>query len=83
MNERYKEDLEWFVKEMVKKLDENNHKGSWKDIPINRLIDLLNWEVEELEDETYDIDSNYENIIKECADIANFAMMIAERAKNG
>ena len=88
MRDRYKEDLDWFVGEMVKKLDENNHKGSWKDEPIDSLfLNLLN-EVDELSIEVkqpdcYKNNQIYENIIKECADVANFAMMIAERAKAG
>lgn len=83
MNDRYKADLEWFVGEMVKKLDENNHKGAWKDLTFNKLLDMLDDEVSELEDEIYELNPNYDNIIKECADVANFAMMIAERAKAG
>lgn len=81
MDDRYKEYLEWFVGEMVEKLDENNHKGTWKDLTFNKLLDLLDDEVSELEDEVSELNPNYENIIKECADVANFAMMVAERAK--
>jgi len=73
MNDRYKEDLEWFVGEKVKKLDENNYKGSWKNDSIDELFYMLNDEVTELEDEIYKINPNYGNIIKECADVPSIS----------
>lgn len=83
MKDRYKEDLEWFVTEMETKLDSNNYKGTWKNDSINRLFDMLEDEADELFSEITEINVSNENIIKECADVANFAMMIAERAKSG
>jgi len=78
----YEEDLEWFVLEMKLKLDINKHKGTWKNDAINRLFDMLEDEVNELFAEITELEISNENIIKECADIANFAMFIAERAKS-
>lgn len=89
MNDRYKEDLEWFVKQMVIKLDENNHKGTWKEDSILSLFQNLCDELDELDIEVDSVcglnsnESAYPRIIKECADVANVAMMIAERAKEG
>ena len=84
MNNRYKEDLEWFVTEMEVKLNQNNHKGTWKNDNICDLFLRLKEEVKELEDEFKKLDGDageaFFNMIGECADIANFSMMIAERA---
>lgn len=87
MSDRYKEDLEWFVTEMEAKLDENNYKGTWKNDNIFSLFNNLYEEFEELEHEIDQLEcGNIDallKIIKECADVSNFAMMIAERAKSG
>lgn len=83
----YMPTLEWFKEEQIKKLSEHHdRKRSWREEDINHLADLLGIECNELDEvlpnpfivnQTVD----YEAIIKECADVANFAMMIADRAR--
>lgn len=79
---RGRNSIEWFVKQMELKLRENDHKGGWDGISLSKLLDLLRLEVQEL---TNEIDSDKEvkreDVIKECADVASFAMMIADNCK--
>ena len=74
-----------FGKEMQFKLDERNKKGrmGWRSKRITTLFNLLMKEVNELEDAIFCCkycnvvkDINIEDVKKECADIANFCMMI-------
>lgn len=71
-------------------------KGCWKNIPLGRLSYLLHDEVEELRGAIASYQSSVtvdslrgeilESIIGECADVANFCMMIldaAERLQKG
>lgn len=67
-----------FSAEMEKKLLENDHKGGWGDCRSETLFDLLLEEKNELEEALTSHDER--NIIAECADVANFAMMIADNA---
>ena len=74
-NKLYNNDLKLLTKEMKSKIDRDSHKGSWENIPIADLFDMLKVEVKELENAL--LSEPKDNIIKECADVANFAMMIA------
>lgn len=68
---------------MESKLSKNRIKGdrkAWLDTDYQILFDKLQEETEELRHEVY-YEDNYEAIISECADVANFAMMIADKAK--
>lgn len=69
-----------FAIEMEKKLAKNDHKTEWNKLPLPAFVRRLQNEVEEmkmaLEYETPD------DVTKECADIANFALIIADRANN-
>ncbi len=72
--------LIWFHNEMFAKLEENIEKTHWNTSNIRTLIFNLNCEFNEL---SLAISSrNKDGAIKECADIANFAMMIADKLKN-
>ena len=66
---------------MLTKLRENDHKTHWRDEDIDDLFKLLKGEVEELEVEM-NKGEKYSpvKISRECADIANFALMIADLA---
>lgn len=64
---------------MLKKLRENSHKAHWSTVSTEFLLDRLLEEVEELA-EALDYGST-DDIVSECADVSNFAMMIAEKAK--
>lgn len=70
----------WFSKQMESKLKENDHKDGWKDTTVSQLLTLLKIEVSELDAEIDTVNEiKREDVIKECADIANFALMIADR----
>lgn len=68
---------------MRTKLRLNRHKSPWAAMPVASLVSLLKKEVEELEaacveaaTDPYKLDA----VRYECADIANFAGMIADNA---
>jgi len=69
----------WFVKEMQKKLavPKNQEKGDPRTATRRQLLKLLEHELLELKDviEYHKPDE----IIEECADCANFLMMIADK----
>lgn len=87
--------VDWFAKKMETKLALNDHKGGWKDCEVDWLIKRLQQETNELIERWNTrqwsmqgrsagenvplIDVDDEAIISECADIANFAMMIADK----
>jgi phosphoribosyl-ATP pyrophosphohydrolase len=70
-------ELEWFVQQMEQKLKENDYKQHWHNYDIDYLIHRIYEEQDELEIAITQKLSAKE-IIKECADVANFAMMIAD-----
>lgn len=73
-----REAVKKFTVHMENKLRKNDHKGGWNEWNSDDLFDLLLEEKNELE-EALDIGDPYD-IIDECADVANFAMMIADNA---
>lgn len=79
--------VDWFADRMKRKLRENEHKGGWDKDGNFALLERLNEETQELDDaicltEDAGIDERFmEAVIDEAADVANFAMMIAEKAK--
>jgi NTP pyrophosphatase (non-canonical NTP hydrolase) len=80
-------ELAWFAEEMEKQLKANDHKGGWQDCDICWLFRRMIEEAEELKREisnskkyrTFPVYK--ERIVKEAADVANYAMMIADIAK--
>jgi len=64
-----------FGKEMQGKLDFHSDKGrlGWRDKDIEIMVKWLDNEVKELNDA---LSESPENLRKECADVANVAMMI-------
>lgn len=84
----------WFATKMEEKLAINDHKGGWKKCEIDWLIERIEAELEELKhvygfrkadwgrsvgEGIQFVDISNEAIISECADIANFAMMVADK----
>lgn len=79
--------LLWFAQCMEEKLDENDTKDDWafknthtktdRTLVSRTLVEQLRGELKELE-AALDNDEPRENVIRECADVANFAMMIAD-----
>lgn len=72
--------VRWFAEAMEQKLRENDHKGTWEDCDLGYLLTRLTEERREL---TRAIGSPADGaeILKEAADIANFAMMIADQSQ--
>lgn len=72
-----------FAEDMERKLRENDHKGGWQAEGFRYLYTELREEVHEIwcaylqEDGVPD----YDEIIRECADASNYAMMIADWAR--
>lgn len=62
------------------KLAANDHKGSWRMFSLAHLFTLLRGEVRELEEEVFAAKKDPVKIRREAADVANFAMMIADNA---
>lgn len=90
-------DVLWFAEQMELKLRGNDHKGGWDLCEPQWLLKRLKEEVKELSEtlswRDADLgrsasegvlfrDVSNEEIIKECADIANFALMIADLHKH-
>lgn len=70
-----------FADAMEAKLADNRHKGDrdgWAAMPAHRLLDLMRGEVEELAAAL--VAASPQDVVSECADVANFAMMIADVA---
>jgi NTP pyrophosphatase (non-canonical NTP hydrolase) len=66
---------------MQAKLSKNNYKGGWKNESVQWLIGRLHQEIYELEEAIlHKKDKDY--IINEASDVANFAMMIADKVRN-
>jgi len=75
-------EVKWFAEQMESKLQENDHKGGWKDCDCYWLLNRAKEECLELLHELNvhrDLGGNKEKIIKECSDVANFVMMIADK----
>ncbi len=73
-----------FVSRMESKLarPENLEKSDWREQPASFLLGCLLHEVGELS-EALGERHNTGDVVDECADVANFAMMIADRAQSG
>lgn len=83
----------WFAQKMEEKLRENDDlKKHWSSMDEDDLLDLMRGEFEELFEKCSNIgfdiffkkitcDKKIESLILECADIANYAMMIADNAR--
>ena len=67
-----------FALAMRKELDDNSRKGGWSTCDVGYLRTRLHQEVAELM-RAIDGKESPERILSECADVANFAMMISER----
>lgn len=77
--------VEAFADEMERKLALNRHKGDragWMSCPLDRLLSLLDGEVAELKEAIRE-QHPCGSVIDECADVANFCMMVADKYTNG
>ena len=80
-----KQSVEWFGKQMLKKLEENINKRHWFRTSYDYLFNRLQEEVKELEELLLDdkVPYKHKKIIAECSDIGSYAMKIADKAKKG
>ncbi len=69
-----------FADWMESKLRKNDYKGGWSECDGITLLAQLGEEFDELESAIMSNKPRHE-IVEECADIANFAMMISENYK--
>ena len=72
--------LAWFAERMESKLRANDHKGGWLGDDMESLLRRLDEELRELWHEYHSI-NRWEKFIDEAADVANFAMMVADKAR--
>lgn len=78
----YENTVAAFMGLMLKKLRENDHKTHWRNEDIRDLFRMLVHETVELEQELDKSDgASPVKIARECADIGNFALMIADVAR--
>ncbi len=76
-----REPVRRFAETMEQRLRANDHKGGWTRCEVLWLLGRLREEVEELEREI--LRGEPAAIVHEAADVANFAMMIADRSTAG
>jgi NTP pyrophosphatase (non-canonical NTP hydrolase) len=67
-----------FSDAMEHKLRLKDYKGGWHDVPLDKLFDFLQGEVQELKDAVSE--GNTFDIMAEAADVGNYAMMIMDNA---
>lgn len=72
-------EVRWFAEQMEAALKRNDHKGGWKECGAIYLLSRLRQETNELEGVVY-FNKSEKEIISEAADVANFAMMIANNS---
>lgn len=71
-----REEVKWFAGEMEKKLRKNDWRPEWKDAEPEYLLDLFHGHVRKFEQSL--CDGNEEKVTQDAADVANFAMMLAD-----
>ena len=70
-----------FACNMQQELDNNDHKSGWEGLSPQWIIHRIKQETNELE-RAIKNKRLRKKIISECADIANFAMMLADNTRN-
>lgn len=76
-----RKEIVWFSKEMEAKLKKYDSKGGWEDLTTVHLLGRIKDELKELEEEFENDFIDITAAVRECADIANFCMMIADNLK--
>jgi hypothetical protein len=71
-----REEVAWFARKMEVQLRRHEYKGGWDDSTSEYLLDRLVQEAEELREAIRSKKS--ERVTAEAADVANFAMMLAD-----
>lgn len=88
MTNNIRPSVQWFAEHMEQKLRENDHKGGWcRDDPRQLFMGLGDERYELLcaiaEHFESDNAATRQAVIAECADVANFALMIADSVEQG
>lgn len=73
-----REEVKKFAQEMEKQLQANEHKGGWKKCNDYLLYKGIEHNARELVQTLMMAEGNKADIIRRCANIANYAMMIAD-----
>jgi len=73
-------EVAWFAEKMEEKLLENDRKSHWKGCSDKWLLNRLRQETGELK-RAIGSKLDSEQVAREAADVANFAMMIADNAR--
>lgn len=68
-----------FARQMEERLQQNDWKGGWQDDAAGDLFNHLVEEVGEIAELLRDPKAIYDDVLGECADAANMAMMVAEQ----
>ena len=66
--------VQWFANEMQRELNANQHKNGWETLSYRWMLNRLRQEIGELERAV----EMRKDVVSEAADVANFAMMIAD-----
>ena len=75
-------EVQWFAEQMELKLRANDHKGGWANEDLLWLWSRIREEWEELHTAIFCQDPIPQDlIVGEAADVANFAMMVADNAR--
>ncbi len=85
MSRSYKQKISRFGNVMYERLDANRRKTGWEHCTLEYLLQRLHEELFELTQQVYlrdARDNRASDIQHEAADVANFAMMIAENAED-
>ena len=80
VSRRWRQEVITFADAMEKKLKENDHKRGWRHMSLQYLSMRLTQEREELR-RAVEI-GDYNTVLQEAADVANFAMMLADTVKH-
>tara|TARA_B100001179_G_scaffold211761_1_gene179264 strand:- start:1207 stop:1542 length:336 start_codon:yes stop_codon:yes gene_type:complete len=76
----YADDIEFFVTLMVRKLHTNRHKGTGKQLNLKSMAHFARGELAEVEQAL--AEQGQFEVAVECADVANFAFLMARSALN-
>lgn len=87
-----RKEVQWFAEQMEKKLKENDHKKHWHSIKGGQLLESIRKKHHKcfyiFDDIGFQVsqsgkakNESIDALIKECAGIANSAMMIADKVK--
>lgn len=73
-----RQEVQWFARHMERRLAANDHKGGWQDEDVAWLMSRLHEEADELLEALRAGFVDLPTVVHEAADVANFALMIAD-----